>query len=556
MPLTRARQFLAANRPAEAIAHLQQAALASPPDAALQHDLGLACLETGRYAEAVSALRRAVAINPRYVDAFFRLGMALEKAGDAREAIAAYDRAAELLPSHTEAWYRAGALVFTFGHRKEAIGCFRRAAATGGKTSFGRLAAVRVLLAEERDEEAERRLRQLLALDGKNPLALDLLGNLLAEAGRFEEAWRCYGQAIAAAPLMAGSYYDMVRCRRLTQADEGLRADMQAALARPGLEPEQRVRLHLALGKAADDVAEYEMAMRHFDAAEQVRRSISPFDAAAFEHQVDRLISLFPAGLFTSADGVAERMPVLIMGMPRSGTTLAEQILSSHPDVVPGGELNFWNERGIAWLQTNAQSPDSGFLEQAKRDYLALLGGLGQGAARVTDKMPFNFLWAGLIHLAFPSATIVHCRRSAIDTAISIHQTNFNRHVAFPTGGQELVAYFRCYERLVAHWRSVLPAQSFVEVDYEDLTAAPEPEIRRLVAACGLEWNDACLAPERNARVVKTASRWQTRQPIYRSQVQRWRRYEPWLGALGALLQDSDKGQSGSLAAAAPAPAR
>ena len=534
--LIHARQLLAAGRPADAIAPLQQAALSDPANAAIQHDLGLACLEAGRLQDAITAFRQAVAINPRYADAFFRLGIAFEKAGAAREAIAAYDRATTLLPSLTEAWYRAGALVYTFGHRTEAIGCFRRAAAAGAKTSFGRLGAIRVLLAEDRDPDAEKRLRQLLALDKSNAIALDLLGNLLAESGRFDEAWPCYERAIAAAPFMAGSYYDMVRCRRLTADDEPLRARMRAALAQPGLEPEHVLRLHLALGKAADDLADYEDAMRHFDAAEQVRRSVSPFDAAAFVAQVERLIALFPAEVFQQGGRRGEAAPVLIMGMPRSGTTLVEHILSSHPQVAPGGELNFWNERGIAWLQTASGPPEGGFLQSAAADYRALLRTIGPGAARVTDKMPFNFLWAGLIHLAFPDATIIHCRRSAIDTAVSIHQTNFNRHVAFPVGGADLVTYFHAYSGITAHWRSVLPPERFIEVEYESLTAIPEFEIRRLVGACGLSWSDACLTPERNARLVKTPSRWQTRQPIYQGGVQRWRRYEPWLGSLRALL--------------------
>ena len=156
----------------------------------------------------------------------------------------------------------------------------------------------------------------------------------------------------------------------------------------------------------------------------------------------------------------------------------------------------------------------------------------------MTDKMPFNFLWAGLIHLAFPRAIIIHCRRAAVDTALSIHQTHFHPGLAFPTGGDELVAYFRSYQRLIDHWRSVLPADRFLEVDYEDLTRAPEPVIRRIIAACGLTWHDACLRPECNPRAVKTPSKWQTRQPIYRTSVARWRRYEPWLGPLRALVDD------------------
>jgi hypothetical protein len=152
--------------------------------------------------------------------------------------------------------------------------------------------------------------------------------------------------------------------------------------------------------------------------------------------------------------------------------------------------------------------------------------------------MPFNFLWAGLIHLAFPSAVIIHCRRNAVDTALSIHQTHFHPTLAFPTGGPELVDYFRGYRRLTDHWRRVLPAERFIEVDYEELTRDPEPMIRRIIAACGLAWNDACLRPESNPRAVKTPSKWQTRQPIYRDSVARWRRYEAWLGPLRAFLDE------------------
>ena len=154
---------------------------------------------------------------------------------------------------------------------------------------------------------------------------------------------------------------------------------------------------------------------------------------------------------------------------------------------------------------------------------------------RVTDKMPFNFLWAGLIHVAFPRAIFIHCRRAAVDTALSIHQTHFHPGLAFPTGGAELVAYFRSYQRLIDHWRSVLPADRFIEVDYEDLNGVPKPVIRRIIAACGLVWHEECLRSGCNPRAVNTPSKWQARQPIYRTSVGRWRRYEPWLGLLRAL---------------------
>jgi Flp pilus assembly protein TadD len=548
-----AGKFLRAGRPADAIAPLRDAALLQPSNAIIQHDLGLACLEVGRVADAVAALERAVASDPRYADAYFRLGIALEKLGDINGGIVAYGRATKLLPSLAEAWFRAGALFYTLGHRDEAISCFRRAAATGDRNSFGRLGKARALLTEDRYQKAEQVLRETLVADPRNAMAYDLLGNLLTEFGRFDEARACFERAIAIAPLMAGSYYELVRCRPVTSHDAGLLQEMQAALAKPGLEAAQRLRVHLAIGKAAEDLGDYALAMQHFDAADAVRRGTAPFDSGAFSTEIDRLIDRCTPEWIARAPELGSRdaTPVLIIGMPRSGTTLVEQIVSMHPEVGAGAELHFWNQRGAEWHRADAHGNAaagnesvfvvSEFLAKAAADYLGVLRAIAPKAARVTDKMPFNFLWAGLIHMAFPRAIIIHCRRAAIDTALSIHQTHFRPGLAFPTGGAELVEYFRDYQRLIDHWRRVLPADRFIEIDYEDLTSAPEPVIRRIIAACGLAWDDACLRPESNPRAVNTPSKWQARQPIYRTSVARWRRYEPWLGALRALVDSGSE---------------
>jgi tetratricopeptide (TPR) repeat protein len=536
--LTLATKMLRAGRPADAIAPLREAATLDPFNPIIQHDLGLSYLEIGGLTDAISAFHLAIASNPRYGDAYFRLAIALEKLGDVRGAIVAYDRATKLEPSLAEAWYRVGALVYDLGHRDEAIGCFRRAAATGGKTNFGRLGKARALLTEDLDEEAEQVLRQALVADPMNAMAYDLLGNLLSEFGCFDEARACFERAIRIAPLLSGSYYDLVRCRRITSSDNDLLEQMRAALATPALDATQSHRLHLAIGKAADDLGDYALAMQQFDAADAVRRKSTSFDAAAFLKEIDRLIARCTPELIASAPelGSSDVTPVLIVGMPRSGTTLVEQIVSMHPEVVAGGELNFWNQCGAAWHASGAIGKEKTFLDKAAADYMGVLREISPTAARVTDKMPFNFLWAGLIHLAFPRAIIIHCRRASVDTALSIHQTHFHPGLTFPTGGAELVAYFRGYQRITEHWRKVLPPDRFIEIDYEELTRTPEPVIRRMIAACGLSWHDACLHPETNERAVKTPSKWQTRQPIYGTSVARWRRYEPWLGELGELV--------------------
>jgi tetratricopeptide (TPR) repeat protein len=535
--LAHAAHLLKARRPRDAVVALREAARLLPGNAAVLHDLGLACLECGQISEAITVLRTCVSVDPSFVDSHLRLGIALEVAGAVDAALAAYSRAADLSPAMAEARYRAANLLDNLGHTDRAVEMFRRAAASAPVKSLGRIAMARALLAEDRDAEAERLLRKVLATERDNAVALDLLGNTLADSGRFVEARRYFERAIDKAPGLAGSYYDLVRCGRIKAEDGELITRMRSALASPGLEPTQRIRVHLALGKAAHDLGDYEEAMRQFDAADTVRNGIVRFDLAKFESRVDRLIASFTPERFADANmtGLDDVIPILVLGLPRSGTTLVEQILSAHPDVSAGGELPFWNERGSAWEQADSAEAQAQLLARSAVDYRQLLHRLAQGAARVTDKMPLNFQWAGLIHLAFPRAIIVHCRRTPIDTALSIHQTHFNPRMLFPTGGESLVRYIQAYQRLCVHWRSVLPPERFIEIDYEALTEGPEPVIRRMVTACGLAWNDACLYPQRNARLVKTPSKWQARQPIYRESVGRWRAYEPWLGPLGAL---------------------
>jgi tetratricopeptide (TPR) repeat protein len=531
--LALAARLLQAGRPADAVAPLRQAALLAPGNAPILHDLGLACLECGLLGDAVAALRAAVAANPRFADAHLRLGIALERAGEFDAALAAYRAASDALPSLADARFRAGELLESLGQTGRAAQAFRRAAASAPKTTLGRIAAARALLAENRDAEAVKTLRQALALDKTNAAALELLGNTLADAGRFEEARDLLCRAVACDPSRAGSYYDVVRCRRMGSDDAPLIERIRAAADWPGLQPAQRSRVHLALGKAADDLGDPQSAMRHFDAAEAWRNQAAPFDAGSFLARVERMAARFPAS--APADG-GDPTPILVLGLPRSGTTLVEQILCTHPDVAGGGELPFWGERGLAWEQAGAPGPDAAFLAGLAADYLGVLRTIDPRAPRVTDKMPLNFQWAGLINAALPGATIVHCRRSPIDTALSIHQTHFNVRMAFPTGGEALVVYMRAYERLMAHWRGVLPPARLIEVDYERLTEDPRTVIAWLLEACGLPWNDACLHPERNARPVKTPSKFQARQPITGASVGRWKAYEPWLGPLRALL--------------------
>jgi len=341
---------------------------------------------------------------------------------------------------------------------------------------------------------------------------------------------------LAAEPGRAGIYYDLVRTRPLTEADRPLIRRMLAA-ARSLDGAEERVKLHLAIAKAFDDLHDYAQAMRHIAKANQARKSLVTFDGGAIARHVDAVIARFTPDFIASRveRGNPSALPVMIVGMPRSGTTLVEQILSSHPAVVGAGELHFWSTRDPLFDPRRTDAWLSEYQSETAREALGRLAEIAPNARRVIDKNPFNFFWLGVINVVFPKAIIIHCRRHPIDTCLSISSTYLAPRADFPADSESLVTYYRHYERLMAHWRAVLPPERFIEVDYEPLIADPEAASRKLIAALSLDWDPACLRPEQNPRVVKTNSTWQVRQPIYGTAVERWRRYEPWLGALREL---------------------
>ena len=326
----------------------------------------------------------------------------------------------------------------------------------------------------------------------------------------------------------------MSQCRKFTEADRPLVSEIGAALESPRLSDQDRSLLHFALGKICDDLGDYGTAIGHFDAANRLGRGEAQFDAQEFAAAIDWLIDAFPKSSLPDKGASDSQLPLLIVGMPRSGTTLVEQILSNHPQVAAGGELDFWLQRS-GWIgKQRVEALNPAAARKVADDYLAMLTGIGPAACRVTDKMPHNFLFLGLMHHLFPAARIIHCRRDPRDTALSIYFTRFAQGHDFAFRRTDILAYTREYRRLMAHWRAVLSPGRMLELDYESLIG-DENAIRALVAFCGLEWDEACRDFHRLARPVATAAAWQVRQPLYRSSVGRWRHYEPWLGELREL---------------------
>ncbi|MEP6998376.1 MAG: sulfotransferase [Betaproteobacteria bacterium] len=546
-----ARNTLAANlqadgNQAEAIALWRQAIRLKPDDAGAHDNLGVACLDERKLPEALACFEEAVALEPDVAAHHYHLGIALQRAGRDIDAATCYSKALRLDADFADAEARLGSVALLQGDPTVANAYFRHAAEQAS-TAPGKIQVAAVLAEIGQVAVAADCLREATALD---PLAADAharLGSLQQQQGRFDEATASFERVLALQPRNADACLGIVTARKIAPSDQALLDRITSVLTDAVLPEQDRATLHYALGKACDDLSNYEQAMRHFDQANRIsaarlKRAGRTIDKKSHAANVDRMIASFTKDLFDRyrSLGSSSELPILIVGMIRSGTTLVEQIVSSHPEVAAGGELRYWGEKGKEQGDAAAGTLGASEAHRLVDGYCRVLrAGASHAAQRVTDKMPTNFFLLGLIHLLLPRARIIHCRRDPADTGLSIYCTPFPRSPDYGHDRGNIVFYYEQYARLMAHWRSVLPADRLFEVDYEALVDDREQMTPRLIDFCGLDWNDECLRHDRNAQVIRTPSAWQARQPVYTRSVARWRHYEPWLGELRRLVRNA-----------------
>ncbi|MGD0189166.1 MAG: sulfotransferase [Rhizomicrobium sp.] len=530
-------QLLRSGRPSQAIPLLEEAIRLDPAHFNAHHALAAALLRSGRNAEAGSILLRAVALRPDSAAAWQDLGATYDRQNLHDKAIEAYRKALELSPKLVSVLYRLGEIFAMYSRAEEASAYFERAADIDPETTKSHLYRSDALMLRGDYSSAEQSARKAVALEPSNSLAHGTLASLLFAQGRFEESAQSCEAAIELNPKAIRCWYGLTQCREFSEGDQPTLERMRAVLRRDDLSRVERMTMHFALGKAYDDCGDYAHAMEQFDAANRLRAQDVSFDQAAFAVLVDRKIEQFTKAFIEAkaASGTRDETPIFIVGMYRSGTTLVEQILSSHPQIAAGGELTVWGPTDIELdPATGDFNPERA--PAAVERYLAALRKIGPSAKRVTDKLPFNFFRLGQIHALMPKARIIHCRRDPIDTCLSTYSSMFNTRVNFAARKDDLVFCYRQYLRLMDHYRKVLPAEMFLDVQYEDLVGDRDTQTRRLIAFAGLDWDESCLRPEQNKRTINTASAWQARQPVYTTSIQRWRNYEPWLGELRQLM--------------------
>lgn len=566
----------------------------TPRDAGAWDLLGYAAYSAGRARTAKDAFGRAVALAPSSAAYRVHLGAACRALGEIDEAIAHYRRALQLAPDEPTALGNLGNALRQQGKLDEAIVCYGKCVSLAPDSVPARVNLAAALVQARRHDRALYHLREALRRDPRSAEACKGMGNALfgkadyrgaVEAydravelgardhevhhnaatalqylGRMDEAESHYRKAVALRPDASMTLRQLAGVKRFESADAELRHFESLLASATGAR--QRADVYFGLAKAYDDLGRYDEAFACLQAGNQIVRMDINYSAGRTAAQTDRVIATFRRGFFAKRRGwgLDSDLPVFVVGMPRSGTTLVEQILASHPRVFGAGELTRLFELAND-IPRRAGMPDSpneavaalgrpAWRELAS-EYLAHLRSFDAEAARITDKMPFNFRLLGMAAVMFPNARIIHCLRDPLDTCLSCYFTAFRDTLSFSFNLIELGRYYLDYRRLMAHWRRVLPLP-MLEVRYEDLVADQETVSRRIVAFCGLEWDDRCLEFHRTERPVLTASTWQVRQPIYATSVGRARHYARQLAPLSAVLRRAGALDGGQDDAAAP----
>lgn len=513
------------------------------------HLLALVKLQRGGLSEASRLLRKALTRHEGSAGAHNTLGYVLQSQGHLEEAAGAYRRAIAMDPNYAAAYNNLGTCLLGSKRLDEAVEQFRLAVAKKPDFADAYKNLGGALLGLDRVDEAVAFGEKALSIQPDLASAHFHNGVALEAVGRLVEARSSLEMAVKLAPKSGRFHQSLAEIKRYEAGDAHL-AEMQALAGdMASLPEEEQMFLHFALGKALMDIGEHGRAFRHLLEGNALKRRHVQYNEQKSLSSLDRVRSVFTPKFMRSyeGEGVGSELPIFVLGMPRSGTTLIEQILASHPDVHGGGERpDFENAlTSICTSKSNdiAAYPDcirtltKSKLQELGSRYLTSLRKIAPGASRITDKLPDNFRLVGLIHLALPNARIIHVRRDPIDTCLSCFTKVFSGELSYTYSLEELGRYYQAYRKLMAYWREVLPGEAMLEVDYEAVVADIEGQARRLVAYCGLVWNDRCVDFHRTKRPIRTASAAQVRQPIYSSSVGRWRPYRDLLGPLFEVLE-------------------
>jgi tetratricopeptide (TPR) repeat protein len=519
-----------AGRIADAVAGYERAILLNPNHAEAHNNMATALLALGRTQEAVERYCQALALQPDYADALNNLAVALIAQGRVADGVLCYERAIVLNPGRADTHYNLGIALASQGKTDEAATRYRHAILLKPDYAEAHNNLGNLLAAQNNSADAGFHFAQALAIDPRHFEARNNLGNALRDQGKFDDALIHYRRAIVIRPSSAEAHYNRAMLKTFHRGDAELRA-MERLAARDDFEAASAPFIHYALAKALEESGDYGRAFEHLRKGNDLKRARIHYDEAAALGFFKLISAVFYGGLFDRFRGAGDPspVPVFVLGMPRSGSTLVEQILASHPQIHGAGELQ---HPSSMLFPESVLSLDHEALAQMGQAYIAKLPPLADGQLMTVNKLPNNFLYIGLIRLMLPNARIIHTVRDPLDTCLSCYSTLFTSGQHFSYDLRELGRYYRGYSELMAHWRSVLAPGAMLDVVYEDVVDDLEGQARRLIDYCGVPWDDRCLSFHKTRRAVHTASAVQVRQPVFRTSVERWRRFEAGLAPL------------------------
>ena len=526
-------QVLAAQgRLEESFGLTHAASLARPDSAEAHYQMGTLLLAMRRPHQALPSLQRATQLQPRHARALNMLAMAWRAVDRFDQAELCLRAAIDADPTFAEAYRNLGTLLNVMERPEQARPMLERSIELQPADPVAHTALAALLRQLGRWEEALDRCGAAFELDPDFAEAYAVKGDVELELGRIDVAKSDFERALSLEPGSAAFLCRLVSIERTEPGSERL-AQLEA-FSKAGLYREERTRVAFALAKAYADVGERDRGFAQLLLANELQRATIDYEEAATFASLQLTERTFSREFVRAREdwGFPSQKPVFIVGMPRSGTTLIEQILASHPLVLAGGELPDFSMSAESVLSGEALGPIEATalqaagpneLRQIGERYVKAISSLSAEAQRITDKMPANANYLGLIRLALPNAHIIHSKRDPVDTCLSCFSLLFSEGQAFTYDLGELGRYYRAYERLMQHWHDVLPSGTILDVNYEDVVDDLEGQARRIVDFCGLPWDDACLAFYETKRPVQTASVIQVRQPIYRTSVGKWR---------------------------------
>ena len=494
--------------------------------------------EEGDNTLAVELFDEFVSLVPVHADALNALGVALFNLGRYQEAEQRYREAIDVNPEYANALVNLAAL--HQAEPQEAEPLLRRVLKINPKYPGAHAMLGIMLLSSGDDHGAKVALRKALKVSPKDPIALLGLAQIARVEGRFDDAQSLLKRTLEISPKMPTAWAALNATRKMTTADSDWFATAQE-IAGSGIPLWDEAQLCFAMGKYCDDIKDYERAFANYRRGNELLKSVAgKYDRQAHSSFADDLIRVHTRESLASIaeGGSASAKPVFVLGMPRSGTSLIEQIIASHPAARGVGEPDFWLQAARAHHdEIRRQVLGLPARKKLAEDYLRLIERRNLYALRIVDKTPANSDFVGFIHTVFPNARIIRMRRDPIDTCLSCYFQNFSTGMTFTMDLTDLADYYRVHQRLMSHWCNALPSGTILEVPYEELVSDQEAWTRKILDFIGLEWDERCLAFHETKRSVATASAWQVRQKVYGQSVQRWRNYEKFVGPLKGLKE-------------------